>query len=67
MYKNDSLLDFAILMALQSIELMFYKRAIEILPPFALTRERDLNNNEWDNIESDITLVKILNQLDNLV
>ena len=64
--KKESLLDFAILMALQSMELMFYKRAIECIPPFSLTRERDLNNNEWDNLEPDQDLVKLLDQMGNL-
>ena len=66
-YKNDSLLDFAMLMALQSMELMFYRRTIECVPPFAASIERDLEQNEWDRIEQDRVIVNLLDAMGDLI
>ena len=66
-YNDDSLLDFAMLMALQSMELMFYRRAIECVPPYSPSIERDLENNEWDRIEADRVIVGTLDKMGDLI
>ena len=65
--REESLLDFAMLMAFQSMELMFYKRAIECTPKYAASIERDFVDNEWERIEPDKQLVSILERLDDLI
>lgn len=50
-YDDDSFLDFAMLMALHSLELFLYKRAIGGIAPFAPTIERDIEDNDWSRID----------------
>ena len=66
-YEDDSLLDFAMLMALQSLELFFYRRAIGGIPPFSTSIERDLEDNDFDRIEQDRVVVNILDKLGHLL
>ena len=65
--EEDSLLDFAMLMALQSLELFFYRRAIGGIPPFSTSIERDLEDNDFDRIEQDRVVVNILDKLGHLL
>ena len=66
-YEDDSMLDFAMLMALQSLELFFYRRAIGGIPPFSTSIERDIEDNDWDRIEQDRVVVSVLDKLGNLL
>ena len=66
-YEDDSMLDFAMLMALQSLELFFYRRAIGGIPPFSTSIERDIEDNDWDRIEQDRVVVSVLDKLGKLL
>ena len=46
---------------------MFYRRAIECVPPFTPSIERDLEEDEWDRIEQDRLLVNILDRMGDLI
>ena len=44
-----------------------YRRAIECVPPYSTSIERDLENNEWDRIESDRVIVGTLDKMGDLI
>ena len=46
---------------------MFYRRAIESVPPYSPSIEKDLEENDWDRIEKDRVIVGILDQMGDLI